>query len=192
MGTASLKKNRSAIRPAFTRLVRQALPFAVALLFAGAAPAQPADSAGKSTTLPLMQLQSAEVAGQSLNLKQYNGRVVLVSFFAAGCNLCSHEMKLMREFYLGNTQRNFSLLAVNIDTDKKDFQTYQQMVRLAVPANQQFPIIWRNAAGHQDNFGDVGQLPAFYIIDKSGHLMWQRHGSFRPEDWDRLWELLGA
>lgn len=137
-------------------------------------------------------LLGMDANGKKLELSDFLGKTVLVSFFTAGCNLCTRDLKLMREFYVGNVKRNFVLLAINIDQDKRDFEAYTQLIALAVPKEQRFPMVWRNAPGHKDNFGTVTRQPTHFVINAKNQLVFKREGSFQPDDWDNLWESLGS
>lgn len=141
--------------------------------------------------LPLMTLSGTDANGKKLELSDYAGNTLLVSFFTAGCNLCARDLRLMREFYVGNAKRHFVLLAINIDRSKQDYETYLQLINLAVPKEQRFPIIWRHAPGFKDNFGNIISQPTHFVISPKGQLLWKREGTFQSEDWDNLWEALG-
>ncbi|MDO9192012.1 MAG: redoxin domain-containing protein, partial [Undibacterium sp.] len=132
------------------------------------------------------------VNGKKLDLNDFLGKTVLVSFFTAGCSLCTRDLKLMREFYVGNAKRNFVLLAINIDEDKKDFETYNQLIALTIPKEQRFPTVWRNAVGHKDNFGVISRQPTHFVINAKSQFVFKREGTFQPNDWDNLWESLGT
>ena len=137
-------------------------------------------------------LSGVDGAGKPLSLENYSNRVCLVSFFTAGCSLCTKDLKLMREFYVNNvSKKKFSLLGVNIDETKDDFEQYMHLVNLSVPAEQRFPIIWRNAPGHQDSFGTIVKKPTHFVLDKDHRQVMRREGAFLPGDWDDLWTLLG-
>ncbi len=137
-------------------------------------------------------LQGTDVNGKKLDLADFLGKTVLVSFFTAGCSLCTRDLKLMREFYVGNSKKNFVLLAVNIDQDLKDFETYNQLVTLAIPKEQRFPTVWRNSPGHKDNFGTITRQPTHFVINAKSQFVFKREGTFQPTDWDNLWESLGS
>ncbi|MDO8178689.1 MAG: redoxin domain-containing protein [Undibacterium sp.] len=137
-------------------------------------------------------LQGIDVNGKKLDLNDFLGKTVLVSFFTAGCSLCTRDLKLMREFYVGNAKRNFVLLAINIDEDKKDFETYNQLIALTIPKEQRFPTVWRNAVGHKDNFGVISRQPTHFVINAKSQFVFKREGTFQPNDWDNLWESLGT
>jgi hypothetical protein len=137
-------------------------------------------------------LQGIDGNGKKLDLADFLGKTVLVSFFTAGCSLCARDLKLMREFYVGNSKKNFVLLAVNIDQDMKDFETYNQLIALAIPVEQRFPTVWRNAPGHKDNFGTISRQPTHFVINAKNQFVFKREGTFQPADWDNLWESLGS
>ncbi|MBC7404322.1 MAG: redoxin domain-containing protein [Cytophaga sp.] len=137
-------------------------------------------------------LQGIDVNGKKLDLNDFLGKTVLVSFFTAGCSLCTRDLKLMREFYVGNAKRNFVLLAINTDENKKDFDTYNQLIELAIPKEQRFPTVWRNAPEHKDNFGVISRQPTHFVINAKSQFVFKREGTFQPNDWDNLWESLGS
>ncbi len=97
----------------------------------------------------------------------------------------------MREFYLNNKARDFVLIGLNIDAAKTDFMEYVHLVELTIPADQRFPMIWRNAPGHEDNFGQIVKQPTHFVLDKNHKLSFKREGTFLPDDWDTLWTQLG-
>ena len=137
------------------------------------------------------ELQGTDISGRKLDLKDFSGSTVLVSFFTFDCALCTHDLKLMREFYVRNKAKKFALLGVNLDQNKKDLDEYNEATTLAYPKDQRFPTAWRNAPGHKDNFGKIGMQPTHFVINAKHQLLFKREGTFLPEDWDKLWELLG-
>lgn len=138
----------------------------------------------------LRTLSGTDSAGKPVMLTDFAGKVCLVSFFTAGCALCSHELRLMREFYMGNREKDFVLLGVNLDEKREDFMRYIELLNVSVPADQRFPIAWRFAPGHQDNFGPITRKPTHFVLDRKHRQVLRREGSFQPTDWDDLWTSL--
>ena len=128
--------------------------------------------------------------GRPFDLAGYVGKISLVSFFTAGCNLCTHDLKLMREFYVGNRAKKFELIGVNIDAKKEDYVEYAHLISLTIPAEQRFPLIWRNAPNHADTFGPVSKQPTHFVLNKDLELIFKREGTFQPQDWDQVWSKL--
>jgi peroxiredoxin len=139
-----------------------------------------------------LTLQGTDANGKKLALTDFLGKTVLVSFFSAGCSVCTRDLKLMREFYVGNSKKNFVLLAVNIDQDKKDFDAYNQLLALAISKEQRFPTVWRNSSEHKDNFGTISREPTHFVINAKNQFVLKREGTFQPSDWDSLWESLDS
>lgn len=135
-------------------------------------------------------LHGTDVYGKKLDLKDFAGLTVLVSFFTYDCDVCTDDLKLMREFYFNNRKKKFMLLGVNLDANKKDLDDYNELTTQAYSKDQRFPTVWRNAAGHQDNFGNISVKPTHFVLDGKGQLKFKREGKFQPDDWDNLWLAL--
>ena len=150
----------------------------------------PAATAGVAAPGPRHTLSGTNSDGRPVALADYAGKVCLVSFFTAGCALCVNELRLMREFYANNRQRDFVLLGVNMDDKNADFMQYIELLKVSVPAEQRFPIAWRNAAGHQDSFGAITRRPTHYVLNRQHQQVLRREGNFQPTDWDDLWTSL--
>ena len=159
----------------------------------GAALAQAlAEPPGGASSADGMQhtLSGTSSEGQPLRLADYAGKVCLVSFFTAGCALCTNELRLMREFHTSNRQRDFVLLGVNIDEKASDFMQYVELVKVSVPVEQRFAMVWRFAPGHQDTFGAITRRPTHYVLNRQHQQVLRRQGNFQPGDWDDLWTSL--
>jgi peroxiredoxin len=135
-------------------------------------------------------LKGVDVRGKPINLQDYKGKACLVSFFTAECIPCTNDLRLMREFYGANKARNYVNIGVNMDVDRQSLADYVDLVRQTIPAAQHFPIAWRNAKGHADNFGVLSSQPTHFVLDKEHKLVMRRNGIFKPSDWDDLWSNL--
>ncbi len=131
-----------------------------------------------------------DTSSRIIRLENFAGKVCLISFFTSGCNLCNHDLKLMREFYVGNKKKDFMLIGVNMDDNKNDFEDYKRLIALSIPKEQNFPILWRKGPEYVDNFGTIKTKPTHYVLDKNHKLMFRREGKFSPDDWNLVWEKL--
>ncbi len=143
--------------------------------------------ASAQTTALTYTLEGTDVYGKKLSLSDYAGMTVLVSFFTYDCDLCSEDLKLMREFYVRNSKNKFMMLGVNLDKNKKDLDEYNDLTTHAYPKDQRFPTVWRYAPGHKDNFGPIPTQPTHFVLDHKTQLKFKREGKFQPDDWDKLW-----
>ncbi|MFY3382868.1 TlpA family protein disulfide reductase [Paracidovorax sp. MALMAid1276] len=139
---------------------------------------------------PKHTLTGTDSEGKPIALTDFAGKVCLVSFFTAGCALCTHELRLLREFYTNNRHRDFVLLGVNLDEKRADFAQYIELLKVSVPPEQRFPIAWRGAGGHQDSFGAITRRPTHYVLNRQHQQVLRREGNFLPTDWDDLWTSL--
>ncbi|WP_395004754.1 peroxiredoxin family protein [Undibacterium sp.] len=137
-----------------------------------------------------LALVGVDYRGAKIDLRDYAGKTILISFYSAGCSVCARDLKLMREFYRDNHNKNFVLIGVNVDKTQADFALYTKILSSSIPVNQQFPLIWRGNTAQLDGFGTLNIDPTHYLITPNGQLALKREGTFKAEDWDNLWESL--
>lgn len=128
--------------------------------------------------------------GKPFKLSMLKGKVVLVMFWSTGCAVCRDKMPELRENYAGWSGKPFELVAVNTDVRKKDLMDYERIVASTVPARQRFVQLWTGESAYLDSFGQHAQLPAAFLIDKSGKLVERYVGRIPPDTWDRIADLL--
>jgi hypothetical protein len=139
---------------------------------------------------PSYFLEGPDYKGEKVSLDDYAGKACLVTFFSFECEVCFEDLRLMREFYVGNKQRGFMMLGVNIDAKKSVFSEYIKLMEQTIPPAQRFPILWRKEAGYQDSFGSIVTKPTHFVLSKAHRKVLRRDGKFRPDDWDDLWTSL--
>ena len=135
-------------------------------------------------------LKGVDSSGKPVNLEDHKGKAVLVSFFTTECIPCENDMRLMREFYGENRAKNFINIGVNVNTDKQALVDYVDLIKQTIPPKQHFPIAWRRAKGHTDNFGVLSSNPTHFLLDTEHKLVTRRNGVFKGDDWDELWTSL--
>lgn len=146
----------------------------------------------KSVFPKVYQVSGRSLQGENLSLAGYSGKFVLVTLWATWCPTCRKELPLLRNFYADNHRKGFEMLALSVDEKMQDVSDYARILFSIVPKNEQFPILWRPAKGHQDNLGPLAGTPTHFIFDREGKLFRQRNGPLTPEDWDDLWTELGS
>jgi hypothetical protein len=76
----------------------------------------------------------------------------------------------------------------------KDVDSYNAILNASVPAKQRFTQLWAGDAGFKDNFGTLqmpkNQLPATFLIDKTGKLVERYNGRVPAQAWDAIADLL--
>lgn len=156
-----------------------------------AAPAKPASAATTpAAAITLPQIEGKAIDGSPFKLASLKGKVVLVMFWSTGCAVCRDKMPELRTNYEGWAGKPFELVAVNNDAKVQDFLDYERIISRTVPVKQRFVQLWTGDGGYKDNFGKPAQLPAAFLIDKTGKIVERYVGRIPPEAWDRIADLL--
>ena len=105
--------------------------------------------------------QLADLKGQTHQLNQYQGKVVLLNFWATWCKPCVTEMPAMQASYDRLKDQGFVVLAVN---ELEDLE----MVRAHIQEHQHtFPVLL-DVDNEVANLYGVFGLPVSVFIDPSG------------------------
>lgn len=108
-----------------------------------------------------------DLHGQPMSLSDYQGKVVLFSFWATWCGPCMraipHEKELVEHF----DADEFVIVGVNGDSKKPE---------RALAAVEEYGITWRSFqrkcldGSRIDHDWHVGGWPAFYLLDQNGKI----------------------
>jgi thiol-disulfide isomerase/thioredoxin len=142
------------------------------------------------STSPPQQLRGNTLDGKPFDLQALRGKVVMVVFWSTDCAVCRDKMPELRANVKGWMGQPFELVSVSTDRQRSNAVTYTQLVNATVPANQRFTTLWTGESQYRDSFGTPGQLPAAYLLYKTGQLVEQYHGRIPAEAWDRIADLL--
>lgn len=150
----------------------------------------PAPSPRVDAAVAAAQIEGKTVEGKPFVLSSLKGKVVLVLYWSTGCAVCRDKMPELRTNYEGWAGKPFELVAVNTDARMKDMLDYENIISRTVPTRQRFVQLWAGDGSYRDNLGKHAQLPAGYLIDKSGKIVERYVGRIPPEAWDRIADLL--
>jgi peroxiredoxin len=134
-------------------------------------------SSGKSKKRPVLPVlgQSEDFSlptldGQRVSLKQFQGKVLLLHFWASWCTPCLPEMRALvrlKERFEGSP---FEILALSVD---QELGPVRDFVRRLHPP---FPVL-QDLSNSVQNAYQVQQLPQSFFIDKQGYI----RGIFDPQ-----------
>lgn len=153
----------------------------------------------QAQTPPPMKAESAAAAphiegktveGKPFRLSSLKGKVVLLLYWSTGCAVCRDKMPELRNNYEGWAGKPFEMVAVSTDRRMQDVVEYERIIARTVPTRQRFVQLWMGESSYSDNLGKHAQLPAAYLIDKSGKIVERYVGRIPPEAWDRIADLL--
>lgn len=101
------------------------------------------------------------VAGELVALEDFEGRVVMLNFWATWCAPCQLEMPDILEVYENTARDQFIVLAIN------DRETKQAVMGFANQFKLTFPLLL-DAEGEVQRLYRVPGLPTSVFIDKEG------------------------
>ena len=151
-------------------------------------PVRPASQAAPVVTLP--QIDGKTIDGNPFKLASLKGKVVLVMYWSTGCAVCRDKMPELRSNYEGWMGKPFELVAISTDTRVQDLLDYERIISRTVPIKQRFVQLWAGETTYKDNLGKHAQLPAAYLVDKTGKIVERYVGRIPAEAWDKIADLL--
>ena len=99
--------------------------------------------------------------GQTFDLAQLKGKVVLVNYWATWCAPCRKEMPKLDAFYRRNHDRGLEIVGISIDFDR-DLEKARRVARTV-----SYPTALAKAI-HDNGFGIPKGVPITWIIDRDG------------------------
>lgn len=140
------------------------------------------DAAFERKPAPDFVLQDAE--GRDVKLSEFQGKVVLLNFWATWCGPCKIEMPWFVEFQRKYKDKGFSVLAVSLDEEGWD------VVRpFAEDLKLNFPVVVGDDA-LAEKFGGIAALPTTFILDKQGNITTKHTGLVSRSEYEEAIEKL--
>jgi thiol-disulfide isomerase/thioredoxin len=78
-------------------------------------------------------LEFAGANGGSVKLSQLKGNVILLNVWATWCGPCRMELPVVQKMYDAYSDRNFVVLAVNIDADRARVDPFLKRLNISLP-----------------------------------------------------------
>lgn len=115
--------------------------------------------------------------GDELNLKDYEGKVVLVQFWATYCTPCRVEMPSMNNLQKKLEEANipFEILAVNMGESKEEVSKFVAEVK------PEFTILM-DSEGENVQAWNVFAAPSNFLVDKKGKIRYTLYGGVEWDD----------
>lgn len=134
---------------------------------AGAADLPPlSHSLSQQTPKPAPPLALQDLDGETHDLIQLRGKVVLVNFWATWCPPCRREMPSMQRLKDALAGEAFEVLAVDVGEDADTIHVFTSQLDVA-PA---FPILLDTRSRAMQAWKVAG-LPTTYLVDKQGRIV---------------------
>jgi thiol-disulfide isomerase/thioredoxin len=166
-------KGRSAERARFLRTcwTLAGLALVTAVLIGACVPGQGGKPDGSlpaptETKLPetIIEFCVKDLEEREVCLSNYQGKLVLVNFWATWCSPCRQEMPILQAYYLDHKDQGFVVVGVNVSDRPQSAAEFVQ------EAGYSFPI-WLDPPGNVLIDLRMQGLPASLLVDPQGHLI---------------------
>jgi thiol-disulfide isomerase/thioredoxin len=125
---------------------------------------------------PDLEFVGAE--GGSVRLSDLRGNVVLLNVWATWCGPCKKELPIVQKMYDTYSDRNFVVVSVNVDADRKRVAPFLKQFNVSVPVYYAAP----EDAGPLTAMG----IPSTFILGPDRTLI-DRMVGYSPE-WEERWQ----
>lgn len=110
-------------------------------------------------------------SGNEIKLADFQNKVIILDFWASWCGPCRKEMPFLIELHKKYKDKDFEILAINID--EKESKAQKFLKKLETQPN--FPIIWDKNSKISPMY-DLETMPTTYLIDKKGNIIFIHKG----------------
>lgn len=121
--------------------------------------------------------------GTTLSLKKLQGKPVLLNVWASYCPHCIHEMPMLED--IAQTHEHLTVVGVNAGEHQETVRSYMQRT------NVTYPIAIDQSGEMVLNY-QVKRLPATFLLNESGDIMWTNYGAIQREELETQLNQLNA
>jgi thiol-disulfide isomerase/thioredoxin len=129
-----------------------------------------------------------EYSGPTLKLSDYEGKIVILDFWATWCAPCRKGVPELVELKNEFGAKNFEIIGISLD-DLKDKNTVENFIN---EFNINYPVVWGNQSVKY-KYGGISNIPTSFIIDTEGNVVSQHVGYVAKQVYtDEINNILGG
>jgi peroxiredoxin len=114
--------------------------------------------------MPSFSLPAA-VDGTIVSSESYQGKALLITFFATWCSGCLHEIPVLKDIHAKFAPKGFAVVALSVDEGGASVVT-----RLMERAGITYPVLMADSGATRD-FGGITAVPTSFLVNKEGHVV---------------------
>lgn len=126
---------------------------------------------------PVPQYGAIDMQGDSVDLAQMKGDVVLLNVWATWCIPCRREVPELQALHQKFEAKGLRVLGVSVDGGEAD----ADVAAFAKDFQMTYPIL-RDPGERVLSVFRIQGVPASYLIDRQGIVRWRTLGPFKAED----------
>ena len=135
-------------------------------------------------TAPQFVLESPQ--GGVVKLSDYEGKIVILDFWATWCAPCRKAIPDLIELRTEYPEDKFEIIGISLDTDTRDM-----VASFVEQQNINYPIVYGDMNIAQE-YGGIQSIPTSFVLDKQGRIYSSYVGYMQKEvyktDIDKLLE----
>ncbi len=132
--------------------------------------AAPVPGQGQGENTPAPDFALKDLAGRSVSLADYRGKVLVLNFWATWCGPCRSEIPGFIDAYKTYKEKGLEILGVSVDTaPPAKLGDWIQKAGINYPVAMVTPKIL-------EDYQPGEYIPATIVIDKSGHIRYRHVG----------------
>ena len=159
----------------FLRPARKGLAVLLLLAFAMTAfGAQKGELRPMKNPAPASAFMLRDLDGKLTSLADFEGKVVLLNFWATWCANCRSEMPAMERLYQSLRADGFEIVAISVDqVSTEKVKAFAEELKLT------FPVLHDRDSIISNLYSNPG-VPVSYLIDRQGRIVYRVLGEY---DW---------
>lgn len=121
-------------------------------------------SAHAATQMPAFSLPNA-VSGATVNSASYNGKTLLITFFATWCPPCMEEVPALMDLQKQFSKADFSVVGLSVDEGGPAI-----VAKLVEKRSINYPVLMADENTVR-NFGGVVGIPTSFLVNNKGNVV---------------------
>jgi len=129
-----------------------------------------------SSPRPAPDFELPDLLGRTHRLSDYQGKVVILNFWASWCPPCRREMPSLQRTFEELEQDHFAMLAINAAEEPELVNAYAA----SMGDHMRFPVLVGDGSPVGEQWPLVA-MPATFILDRDGRVIYKAIGA---RDWN--------